>query len=178
MTGNRDRIAARIAVATIALTALGCGAVAEQATERMLENAIESEGGGKVDIDRDGDGSFTVESEDGTFAFGTSGGVPALISDNLDVPDGDVLVASEQEGPEGSSAIVNIALGDVDPERAAAELEASLRSGGWTIDSTSTMSGSKSWFATRGDLTATVNIYADAGEDGAIVQIAVIRAAG
>jgi hypothetical protein len=95
-------------IGTIVLVATACGggeSVSENLAERLIEDQLEDEGGGDVDInfDDDGDGSFSidVEGEDGgSFSFG-GGDIP----DELTIPiptggnvlttmvtDGDVLV--------------------------------------------------------------------------------------
>lgn len=52
----------------LGLVAVGCGG--EGIAERIVENRIESEGGGDVDIDFD-DGDFSVKTEDGEFSIET-----------------------------------------------------------------------------------------------------------
>jgi len=80
-----------LAAATIgfAIVATSCGAAAEKLSEEAVERAIESGGGGDVELDVSGDGDeFTVnvESEDGTFSVGSDVEVPGELQ--IPVPDG------------------------------------------------------------------------------------------
>ncbi|MFK8025190.1 MAG: hypothetical protein AB8G26_14620 [Ilumatobacter sp.] len=58
------------AAALLALTASGCGAIVERATEEAVERAVEAENGGDVEVDFDADsGTFSVESDEGDITF-------------------------------------------------------------------------------------------------------------
>lgn len=57
------RLAITTAAAVLAVTASGCGALIERATEEAIERAVESEGGGDVDIDFSQDG-IQIEGTD------------------------------------------------------------------------------------------------------------------
>jgi hypothetical protein len=72
-----------------ALVAASCGAAAEKLSEEAVERALESSGGGDVELDVSGDGDeFTVnvESEDGTFSVGSDVEIPSGLQ--IPVPDG------------------------------------------------------------------------------------------
>ena len=80
-----------LAAATIgfAIVATSCGAAAEKLSEEAVERAIESGGGGDVELDVSGDGDeFTVnvESEDGTFSVGSDVEIPSELQ--IPVPGG------------------------------------------------------------------------------------------
>lgn len=75
------------ALATTSMLITGCGSVAEKAGEKAAEKAIESQGGGNVDIDTSGDGQVSIETEEGSMSFGT-GEVPAEWPDDVPLPDG------------------------------------------------------------------------------------------
>jgi hypothetical protein len=91
-----------LAVATIgfAIVATSCGAAAEKLSEEAVERAIESGGGGDVELDVSGDGDeFTVnvESEDGTFSVGSDVEIPGDLQ--IPVPEGGTATSSgTQEG--------------------------------------------------------------------------------
>lgn len=154
------RASALTAGLVLALASVGCGAIAEQATEEMMEQAIESQGGGQVELDGN-DGEMTIETEDGTMTFG-SGEVPAIVTDNLELPSGGVTYASEMTGPEGTTAAVGIEL-DAPGDTTAADLEAALDAGGWDVTSTVSSDGYWAYEATKGDLIAAVIVIAAEG---------------
>jgi hypothetical protein len=83
-----------------ALVAASCGAAAEKLSEEAVERALESSGGGDVELDVSGDGDeFTVnvESEDGTFSVGSDVEIPGELQ--IPVPDGgSATSAGTQEG--------------------------------------------------------------------------------
>lgn len=163
MTGTRIGGVARIAAASLALAAIGCGAVAEQATEEVLENAIEAEGGGDVELDS-GDGTMTLETEDGTMTYG-GGEVPAAIASVIDLP-GDFVVegALSVESADGSGSTVTGRM-DGDIESAADDFAGDLESDGWTIDSRYTDSASIMLGASKGERTMTVTVLDDGSGD-------------
>ena len=72
-----------------ALVAASCGAAAEKLSEEAVERALESSGGGDVELDVSGDGdefTINVESEDGTFSVGSDVEIPSGLQ--IPVPDG------------------------------------------------------------------------------------------
>ena len=68
--------------ATLALVATGCSG--EDATESIIEQAIENESGEDVDIDF-GDGGFSVESEDGSFSLDEDGNLVIIGEDGEEI---------------------------------------------------------------------------------------------
>lgn len=156
-------------LALLALSAVGCGAIAEQATEQVIESAIESETGGSVDIDTDGDGSMTIETEDGTASFGT-GEVPAAIADELDLPGGLEVVTTSELTAEGMTTSFFIATVDGDPQSVLDDLKASAESGGWSIDSTYTIDASSGFSAARGE---SERVQVDVSTDGSTTTLSI-----
>lgn len=79
MTNLRNNITAgtsiKIAAAVAACLAFSaCGAIAEKITEEGAERIIEAETGEDVELDFDnGDGSFSVQTEDGSFSLNEDG---------------------------------------------------------------------------------------------------------
>jgi len=72
---NRTMHGVKLAAVVAACVAFSaCGAIAEKATEKGAERIIESQTGENVDLDFDsGDGSFSVKTEDGSFAVDEDG---------------------------------------------------------------------------------------------------------
>lgn len=58
--------------AGFAFSLTACG----NATETGLENVIESETGGDVDVDLDGDDGVSIQTEDGSFSSGATTELP------------------------------------------------------------------------------------------------------
>ncbi len=111
MTRATQRLAALAMVPVLVLT-VGCG----KASEKIAEKAIERQTGAEVDIDGDGgvsfqteDGSYTadgdgnvvVETEDGTITAGL--GLPKGWPEDLPVPEG-VTIAYGSVTPDAASA--------------------------------------------------------------------------
>lgn len=65
---SRTRTLAATA-AVVALTATACGDNDTAGQEAALERLIEAESGQDIDLDLDGDGGFSVQSEDGEFSI-------------------------------------------------------------------------------------------------------------
>lgn len=140
---------AALLVAVLALASTACGAIADRATERVIERAIESETGGSVNIDRSGDGSFSVETDEGTFAFG-AGEVPAVIANEFDLPrDLDVLSASEITTDGEATALV-VLYRESAPGSVLEDLQRQAEAKGWTVGTTYTAGGTAGFEATRG----------------------------
>lgn len=72
---NTCSVSVKISAAIAAcLTFSACGNIAEKVTEEGAERIIEAESGEDVDIDFDSDdGSFSVQTEDGSFSIGDDG---------------------------------------------------------------------------------------------------------
>lgn len=89
-TGVRlRRSAAAVAVCGVLVMAgTGCGKASDKVSEKIAEKSIEQAGGGKVDIDSDGDG-VTIKNDDGEYSTGSAKKLPDnWPSDILPVPDG------------------------------------------------------------------------------------------
>jgi len=87
-----------ILLAALAMVAAACGSVAENVSERIVEQAIESQGEGDVNIDFNDDGvSLSVEGEDGnSISLGSDVPVPDELT--IPVPDGGSATASGTDG--------------------------------------------------------------------------------
>jgi hypothetical protein len=102
---TRSGLIAGVAVAALGLSA--CGAIAEKVAEEGAERIIEHESGEDVEIDFNGDGGISVQTEDGSVRIGEDGSFEVVGED------GEVFTgqAGEDgftvEGEDGS-AVINI----------------------------------------------------------------------
>lgn len=162
-------------LAIVALGALGCGAIAERATERVLERAIESETGGSVDIDTSGDGSYRIETDEGTFAFG-AGEVPAAIANEFDLPgDLDVLSAAEITTDGETSALV-VLYRESAPGSVLEDLQRQAEAKGWTVGTTYSAGGTAGFEASRGD--ERLNVFGQSDGSTTNISIGITAPAG
>lgn len=102
---TRGRSVMGVVATLAALVAVGCSG--EDLAERAIENQIEREGGGDVDIDLDS-GEIRIETEDGVVEMNTDG--DGNVSIDGEGVDGNISIDSEDgvtviEGPDGSSVI-------------------------------------------------------------------------
>lgn len=142
----------------LALTVTGCGAIAEEA----FEQAVESEAGGDVEIDFDGDdGTFSIEGENGesfsidvdensddgeavisstdedgnTFEMATGADLPDNWPGELPVPPG--TIASSTVMGDNDTQILTLVMEVDDSEKAHDDYVDELTSSGFTVGSTS-----------------------------------------
>ena len=98
------------ALALTALTAFGltaCSAIGDKVSEVVVEKAIEAGGGGKVDIDADGEGGLRLELDGGgTVTFGNTD-LPEGWPSGLSVPDG-LEIASAYSATSADSYTANV----------------------------------------------------------------------
>jgi hypothetical protein len=89
-----------VLIATVlAIVAAACGSVAENVSERIVEQAIESQGDGDVNVEFNDDGSvdLSVEGEDGnSISIGSNVPIPDELT--IPVPDGGSATASGTDG--------------------------------------------------------------------------------
>jgi len=103
----------RSSIAALAISStllISCGAatdkVAEKASEKIVEEAVESQTGADVDIDTNGDGSVKIETEDGSYSSGT-GKVPEQWPTDLSLPEGlTILSGTTMDTDEGKLVTV------------------------------------------------------------------------
>ena len=92
---RRPLILLGVAGCTLALTACG------NATESGIESLIESQGGGDVDLDLDGEGGFSVQTEEGGMTIDEDGNFVitdadgSVVTGNADAETGEFNVESE-----------------------------------------------------------------------------------
>ncbi len=96
---RRTTVIASLAV--LGLTAAACSS--EDAAESFLENALEQEGGGDVDLDFGSDGGFSIETDEGSMSIDEDGNFVItdesgeVITGDVDVDgDGGVTIESDE----------------------------------------------------------------------------------
>jgi hypothetical protein len=130
---DRSMRSTRTVLAATSLAALlvtGCGAAAEKASEKLTEEAIESQTGGNVDIDASGDGSVEIETEDGSMSFGT-GEVPADWPEDIPLPDELVVQSGSTSAAADGDLVAIIGTSSDTPEDLLATYKDALAD--WTI---------------------------------------------
>lgn len=156
------RITVLASTSVLVLALAGCGAIAEQVTEKAIEEGIEAEGGGDVDLDFDGEnGSLSVESSEGSFSVGTDQDVPDDFPADVPLPE-DATVVMSMNFDDGTDAGFNLTLesaGDV--AAIADDIEGGLTRAGYDLTNTGEMT-------TGEDLTRTVQ-FEGPGWSGNIV---------
>lgn len=155
------------------LVSAGCSSAADKASEKLVERAIESESGGDVDLnfDADGEGTFSVETEDGSFSMGAGGEVPDAWPSDVPLPD-DLEVISGSTMSDGSSGEIVSVSGSTGAS--VDEVIASFEGlAGWTVDNESTMSSTdgsiSSLFMSQGDRNLSITV--SEGSDGVTVTL-------
>lgn len=183
MNTTIKRAAAVAAGLSAAMTLTGCGAIIEQATEEVVEQAVESETGGDVEIDFDSDdGSISVTGEDGeefsididedgeasvmsstddegnTFEMTTGSGVPEEWPDELPLPGGDPGASTVFNENGKLTLTVNYEMDNA--AEVAERMVAEYSNRGFSTDSTSTFEsdGSVQSFTTMSNESWTVQI--------------------
>lgn len=135
-----------IAAATGAMfVAAGCADAAERVTERGLEAAIESQGGGEVDLDLDDNGSVSVETEDGSFSMGQTEIPDDWPSEVPLPPDLEVQsVTQQREAESGITSTMVMGSTDMAPEQVAELYADALSSWDETMNTVSSSAGASS----------------------------------
>lgn len=115
-----------LAVTAALLVASGCDSAGEQVAEGIAEQAAGE--GVDVDVDVDGD-DVTIDSEDGTSNFSTSGDLPEGWPDFLELPDGATLAGSTAVETDGGRQMTANGTTDLSPPKLLAHVEDQLD--GW-----------------------------------------------
>jgi hypothetical protein len=114
----------------------GCG---DDAAESGVEELIESQSGGDVDVEVDDDGGVAIQTEDGSFSSGTTTELPEEWPEDIPEPDGLAITGATVIGTEGEQAITVV--GNVDGEDFVDSYAGALESAGFNEDSTFTSDG-------------------------------------
>ncbi|HUS42757.1 MAG TPA: hypothetical protein VMY16_08830 [Ilumatobacteraceae bacterium] len=97
MGRNSKRVVIMLSAAGFAIASSSCG----NASETGIEKLIESQGGGDVDLDLDGDGGFSVQTEEGGMSIDEDGNFVitdadgSVVTGNADADTGEFVVESE-----------------------------------------------------------------------------------
>lgn len=131
---------ATAAAAAAMLVTASCGSAAEEAgdtaAEQLTERLAESQGGGDVDVDFDsGDGSFSLETEDGSFETG-SGAVPEEWPEDVPLPDGLEVVSGSTSDTDAGVTVAIVGTSTTSPSDLLAELKSALAD--WEISGETT----------------------------------------
>lgn len=164
---TRSPLVAATAVTTLlaALALSSCSA--EDLVERAAERSIENAAGGEADIDFDADsGSFSVDTEEGSFSTGTS--LPDDFPDDIPLVDGEVMSAASADD-QGQRGFLVVMYTDGSPEEAAAEAVSLLEAAGFAeTEDLSAMTGLSA--AQLGDDTYEVLVSAYPAADQTALQ--------
>lgn len=93
-----ERLAVAIGAAGFAIAFTAC----DNASESGIERLIESQGGGDVDLDLDGDGGFSVQTEEGGMSIDEDGNFVitdadgSVMTGNADAESGEFTIESEE----------------------------------------------------------------------------------
>lgn len=154
-----NRAAALMVVIAVAggVTLVGCGQMAESATEKLIEGAA----GGDVNVDVEGDG-VTVEGENGGFAVGGDLSLPENWPADIPAYGGGSLVMVSVDSASGGATAVWSTEESVDD--AAASMRSAVEGAGYAIESDSQMEGLRAFSATGNGYRLDVSV---GGSDGA-----------
>ena len=96
----RTRTSLAVGAIGLALTfgLSSCANPAEQLADSLIEQLVESQTGGEVQVDRDGDGGYSIKTQDGSVSIGSSAELPDDFPDEHPLPNGTLTSAWETEG--------------------------------------------------------------------------------
>lgn len=145
------------------LGAAGCGQAAEKVAEKATEEAIESQAGDGAKVDIGQDGTFEIETEEGSYSAGT-GEVPEGWPDDVPLPDGLEIVTGSNLGNDAERITSVIGTTDESPDAVAAFYEEALSD--WeeasSMDSNADGASFRSVSYTSGERTLQLTISEDA----------------
>lgn len=98
-----------LGLAAFGLVVVGSGCGGDKLAENFVEDRLEAEGGGDVDIDLDG-GDFSIKTEDGEFSIKTDGDGNVSVQGSGTDGDGNFTIDSENgetvfEGEDGTAVL-------------------------------------------------------------------------
>lgn len=138
---TRRAAGAALAAALVVTGASGCGKAAEKVAERAAEESVERASDGQADVDL-AEGSFEVETEDGTFSAGT-GELPASWPDDIPLPD-DMAISAASESDRNGGEITLIGSTDLALDDTVALIEDGLADWETTDRTTASAGGGES----------------------------------
>lgn len=170
---NVHRIARSLGSVVLATTLLtGCSAMADKAGEKVAEKGMEAAGGGGVDIDSEGDGKVTIESDEGSLEVGGSD-LPDGFPDDVPLPDDFEIEAAMSMGTaDNQTFTVRMTSPDADVDQTFEDLKSRSEAAGFEVLSSNTMSGDghelRSATMSNSDWNASISVSGEA--DGTSVQ--------
>jgi len=150
-----------LCAAGFAFSLTACG----NATETGLENVIESETGGDVDVDLDGDDGVSIQTEDGSFSSGATTELPEEWPGDVPKPDGLAITSAAVIGS-GIEQAINVT-GTVDGEGFVESYGSAPEAAGFNEESTFESDGTISNVYSNDNLTVGV-IYAGDQSDNQV----------
>jgi hypothetical protein len=143
------------ALAVLAVILTGCGnSVAQKASEKALENAIEKETGGQAKVDINNN-NYKVESKDGKIEVGQNVNLPDGFPKDVYVIGGNIISAFSEPTKESFTVSIEISM---NLSEAAALYQEKLKGDGWQITGNMSYGDITSVIAEKADRTATVMI--------------------
>ena len=163
---------ARLPVAAFALLLFAaCGRSEETASEALVEKALEAQTGQKVDVEsEDGQQTYTLETEDGTYTASTGAGVrmPEQFGDDVRLPPDAVLITAMSLGPAASVSLRS----EREIGRAFDEFRRAQVAAGWTESSVMRQDPVHAVVFDKDSRRLTASFVAEAG-NGATISLSV-----
>jgi len=154
-----------LCAAGFAFSLTACG----NATESGLEKIIESEGGGDVDIDLNGDDGVSIQTEDGSFSSGATTELPEEWPGDVPEPDGLAITNAAVIGS-GTEQAISVT-GTVDGDGFVESYASALESAGFNEDSTFESDGAISNVYSNANLTVGVVYSGDQSENQVSISV-------
>ncbi len=159
-----------IVLVVLALVAVGCGKAAENIIEGAIENQLEEEGGGDVDVNLDeDDGSISIETDEGSMNIG---GTDVPDDFPLPLPDYEEVVGVVTQTGDFASSMVTVTFDPDDFEDVAELYGDFFNDDGWEVSRTDSSSDGDRmvmYFASKGDVSASAIVGYNDGEETATV---------
>lgn len=154
-----------LCAAGFAFSLTACG----NATESGIEKLVESQGGGDVDVDLDGDDGVSIQTEDGSFSSGATTELPQEWPGDVPEPDGLAITSAAVIGS-GTEQAINVT-GTVDGEGFVESYGNALQSAGLNEDSTFESDGTISNVYSNANLTVGVVYSGDQSENQVNISV-------
>jgi hypothetical protein len=157
-------------IVILALVSVGCGKAAENIIEGAIENQLEEEGGGNVNVDLDEDGGVvSIETDEGSMSIG---GTEIPDDFPLPLPDYDEVVGVVTQTGDIASSMVTLSFDPNDFDDVAELYQGFFNDAGWELSRTdSTTDGDRMViiYASKDEVSASAIVGYNEGEDFATV---------
>ena len=165
-----SRLRLGFVIVVVALIAAGCGKAAETVIENAIENQLEEEGGGDVNIDLDEDGGVvSIETDEGSMSIG---GTEIPDDFRLPLPDYDEVVGVITQTGDFASSMVTLSFDPDDFDDVAELYEDFFNEEGWELSRTDSSSDGDRMviiYASKDEISASAIVGHNDGEDLATV---------